>query len=94
MSWLRDFLRPARLELREEQEDALADAIRTLGATVSERSWQVVGATERSVYQVQLGALRARMVCNSYEGTVLIGDAALIAALKEEIERAGAIRRR
>lgn len=31
---LRDFVRPARLVLREDQQDALAAALRTLGATV------------------------------------------------------------
>ena len=85
---LRAFLRPARLELREDQEDALADALHTLGASVSERSWHVAGATERSVYQALLGGLQAKIIHSSGEGPVLIGDAALIAALGAEIERA------
>ncbi len=86
---LRDFLRPARLELREDQQDALADALRTLGAGVTEREWLVAGATERSVYQVQLGDLQAKIVCYSYEGPVLIGDRALITAVGQAIDRAG-----
>ena len=86
---LRDFVRPARLALREDQHDALAAALRTLGATVSERNWQVAGATERSVFDVTLGGRRARMISDSFEGPVLIGDAALISAIREEIDRAG-----
>jgi hypothetical protein len=89
-SWwekLRDLIRPARLQLREDQMDALFGALEELGATVSEREWQMAGATERTVFQVDLGGRRARVICDSYEGPVLIGDTELIGAVAERIER-------
>jgi hypothetical protein len=86
-AWLRDRLRPARLQLREAQAEALSDALRALGATVTERSWQVAGATERTVFRVELGDHRARMICDSYRGPLLVGDQALVAAVDEQLSR-------
>ncbi len=89
-SWwskLRAFLRPARLQLREDQHDALADALRELGATVSEKEGLVAGAVERTIFDVDLAGRRARIVCDSYEGPLLMGDAALVAAVDERLRR-------
>jgi len=71
--------------LRVDQSDALAEALNALGATVSEQSWQVAGATERTVFQVVLGELRAKMVCDSYHGLVLVGDAELVLAVEKTL---------
>ena len=84
---LRDLIRPARLQVKEDQRDALFEALGELGATVSEREWQMAGATERTVFQVDLGGRRARVICDSYEGPVLIGDTELIGAVAERLER-------
>ncbi len=84
---LSDALRPRRLQLRENQSEALAVALKALGATVSEQSWQVAGATERTVFQVVLGGLRAKMICDSYEGPLLVGDAELVLAVENELTR-------
>ncbi|HQY59977.1 MAG TPA: hypothetical protein PK141_01150 [Polyangiaceae bacterium] len=87
-SWwerLCDLLRPARLELRGDQSDALFEALRELGATVSEREWQMAGATERTVFHVDLHGRRGRVFCDSYEGPRLVGDAELVAAVEKRL---------
>jgi len=82
---LRDSLWPAKLQLRVDQSDALAEALNALGATVPVQSWQVAGATERTVFQAVLGELRARMVCDSYHGLGWVGDAELVLAVEKAL---------
>ncbi len=89
-SWwarLRDLLRPARLQLREDQTEDLFEALRGLGAAVSERDWQMAGATERTVFQVDLDGRRARIILDSFNGPLLVGPAALIGAVEERVTR-------
>ncbi len=91
-SWrdrLRDLLRPAQLQLREDQSDTLFEALRELGAKVSEREWEMAGATERTVFQVNLEGRRGRVFCDSYEGPRIVGDAELIEAVEERVNRGG-----
>ncbi len=72
----------ARLQIPAARSDALAAALRSLGAEVTEADWQLAGGTERTVFQVTLGARRARLTCDSGEDPVLRGDAALVARVK------------
>jgi hypothetical protein len=72
----------ARLRIPAARSDALAAALRSLGAEVTEADWQLAGGTERTVFHVTTGVHRAWLICDSGEDPVLRGDAALLARVQ------------